>query len=271
MSFSTGYSVLKPAPPKICTASATTWLQWSAANTLAMDANMVLLRPWSISYADFIVSRRLASIPVAMSASMNAITWWSRMGTPMVTRSRAYFMASSIARRDTPTAPAATGGRVLSNAPMATLNPCPSEPSTFSFGTTTLSKKMGRVSLQRCPIFTSLSPTLMPSASASTTKPVIFFPTEASGSVTANTKYHPPSPGPVPSVWDRHTPPLVIQSLEPLITKSSPFFTARVLIAATSLPAPASDTPYAHLSGASVIRPKYFFLMASDPARITGI
>ena len=35
--------------------------------------------------------------------------------------------------------PAATGGLVLSNAPIATLNPAPSPISTFSFGTTTSS------------------------------------------------------------------------------------------------------------------------------------
>lgn len=41
----------------------------------------------------------------------------------------------------------ATGGRVLSNAPIAILKPIPSLPKTFSLGTTTLSKKTGRVSI----------------------------------------------------------------------------------------------------------------------------
>ena len=65
------------------------------------------------------------------------------MGVPMVIRSRAYLMASSMARLATPTAPEATGGRVLSKAPMATLKPAPSAPSTLDEGTTTLSKKSG--------------------------------------------------------------------------------------------------------------------------------
>jgi len=80
----------------------------------------------------------------------------------MVIRSRAYLMASSMARLATPTAPEATGGRVLSKAPMATLKPAPSAPSTLDEGTTTLSKKSGRVSEQRCPMFTNFSPTEMP-------------------------------------------------------------------------------------------------------------
>ena len=78
-----------------------------------------------------------------------------------------------MARRATPTAPEATGGLVLSKAPIATLKPMPSRPSTFSSGTTTLSKKSGRVSEHRWPIFTSFSPTLMPGVSASTTNPVM--------------------------------------------------------------------------------------------------
>jgi len=41
-----------------------------------------------------------------------------------------YLNASSIARRLTPIAPEATGGRVLSKAPIATLNPMPSDPRT---------------------------------------------------------------------------------------------------------------------------------------------
>ena len=76
-----------------------------------------------------------------------------------------------------------------------------------------MSKNRGRVSEQRWPIFTSFSPTLIPGVLASTTKPVIFLPTGASGSVTASTKYQPPS-----SESDWATPAFVIQSLEPLMT-----------------------------------------------------
>mmetsp|Transcript_17854 Transcript_17854/g.54891 ORF Transcript_17854/g.54891 Transcript_17854/m.54891 type:complete len:405 (+) Transcript_17854:129-1343(+) len=265
MSFSTGYSVLKPAPPKICTASLTTFAQCSAAKTLAMDANIVLDAPVSMMAADLCTSKRAASMPVAMSASMKLSAWCSAMGLPMVLRSLAYASASSVARRATPTAPAATGGRVLSKAPMAILKPAPSWPSTFSAGTTTSSKKSGRVSEQRWPMLMSLSPTVMPGESASTMKPVIFRPTLASASVTARTKYQPPSPDVLA------TPPFVIHIFDPFRTQASPCLAAFVWIAATSEPAPASDTPYAHLSGASVMRPRYFFFWASVPARITGI
>ena len=50
---------------------------------------------------------------------------------PKVVLSMAYFVASSRHLWASPTAPAATGGRVLSNAPMAILKPTPSAPSTF--------------------------------------------------------------------------------------------------------------------------------------------
>lgn len=53
------------------------------------------------------------------------------MGTPKVFRSSAYFDASSSARQASPTAPAATPGLVVSNAPIATLNPAPGAPKTF--------------------------------------------------------------------------------------------------------------------------------------------
>mmetsp|Transcript_58163 Transcript_58163/g.161101 ORF Transcript_58163/g.161101 Transcript_58163/m.161101 type:complete len:234 (-) Transcript_58163:322-1023(-) len=198
-------------------------------------------------------------MPMAISASMKLTAWCWMISAPIVFRSFEYLSASSMARRATPTAPAATGGRVLSNAPIAILKPAPTSPSTFSSGTTTLSKKSGRVSEHRWPMLTSLSPADTPSELASTMNPVIALPALAVLSVTASTKYQ------------SATPPLVIHSLLPLMTHLSPCFSARVWMAATSLPAPASLTPYAHLSGSSVIRPRYFFFWKSLPARITGI
>jgi hypothetical protein len=53
--------------------------------------------------------------------------------------------------------------------------------------------------------------------------------------------------------------PLVIHIFEPLMIHSSPFFSARVLIPATSLPAPGSVTQYAALRGSWVKRPRYSF------------
>merc|ERR1711971_853839 len=69
-----------------------------------------------------------------MSASMKLTAWWLMMAVPKVFLSVAYLVASSRALWLIPTAPAATGGRVLSKAPMATLNPAPSPMSTFSLG-----------------------------------------------------------------------------------------------------------------------------------------
>ena len=66
------------------------------------------------------------------------------MGTPKAFLSVAYFVASSRALWAMPTAPAATGGRVLSKAPMATLKPAPSPIKTFSAGTTTSSNVIPR-------------------------------------------------------------------------------------------------------------------------------
>jgi hypothetical protein len=65
---------------------------------------------------------------VTMSAIMNATAWCWAMGLPMVLRCSEYAMASSIARRAKPTAPAATAGRVKSNAFIAILKPKPTSP-----------------------------------------------------------------------------------------------------------------------------------------------
>ena len=53
-------------------------------------------------------------------------------------------------------------------------------------------------------------------------------------------------------------------------SRVSPFFTACVLAAATSEPAPGSVTQYAAFNGASVRRPRYFFLSSSFAPTRTG-
>ena len=79
------------------------------------------------------------------------------------------------------------------------------------------------------PSLRSFGPTLNPASSACTTNARI--PREpAPGSVTAITVYH------------CETPALVIQHLVPLSTQSSPSATARVRIAAASLPASRSES-----------------------------
>eukprot|EP00754_Rhynchopus_humris_P034068 Rhum_TRINITY_DN15502_c7_g1::Rhum_TRINITY_DN15502_c7_g1_i1::g.161062::m.161062 len=191
-------------------------------------------------------------MPISMSASMNATAWCSAMGLPKVSRCFEYATASSYALRARPTAPIATGGRVLSKAFMAILKPCPGAPSRFSCGITTLSKLTARVSLQRCPMLISLRPTVRPSVFASTTKP-----TKPSSDL-ASRKYQ------------SATPPFVIHILLPFTTQWSPFFTARVFNPCTSEPAPGSVTQYAALSGSSVRRPRYFFFCASLPATSRG-
>jgi hypothetical protein len=69
---------------------------------------------------------------IAISARMKAMAWCSMIGLPIVFRVWAYMVASSRARWASPTAAAATSGLVMSNAPIAVLNPCPGVPMTFS-------------------------------------------------------------------------------------------------------------------------------------------
>ena len=66
MSFSTGKLVLKPAPPKIWTASDTTLLQWSEAKSFAMDAQVVLRIPLSAIQADCELEDERVCVPVAV-------------------------------------------------------------------------------------------------------------------------------------------------------------------------------------------------------------
>jgi hypothetical protein len=80
---------LKPLPPKICTASVAHLFAWSAANSFAMLASAVLRTPASASHAALCVSRRAASSPAAMSASIKATAWCCAMGLPIVRRSSA--------------------------------------------------------------------------------------------------------------------------------------------------------------------------------------
>jgi hypothetical protein len=84
-----------------------------------------------------------------------------------------------------------TGGRVLSNAPMAILNPAPSPKRTFSLGTRTSSNVIPRVSEALCPMFISFLPGVTPGVSLSTMKPVKALAGEhfGSGLVRAKTKY----------------------------------------------------------------------------------
>ena len=99
-------------------------------------------------------------------------------------------------------------------------------------GTLTLSKCTVVVELERRPILSSCGPMLTPSMSFVTMKAVI-LPRPPSSGVLAKT------------VKKSAMPPLVIQSLLPLRTQSSPSFTAVVVTAAASEPAPGSVRQYA--------------------------
>lgn len=63
---------------------------------------------------------------------------------------------------------AKTGVCLTSNAPMASLKPCPSAPTMFSLGTTTFSKLISLVSEHRWPMLISLGSTVIPAESPST-------------------------------------------------------------------------------------------------------
>ena len=60
------------------------------------------------------------------------------------------------------------GHGLTSKAPIASLKPCPSAPTTFSLGTTTFSKLISLVSEHRWPMLTSFGSTVIPAASPST-------------------------------------------------------------------------------------------------------
>src|SRR5690349_19451647 len=133
-----------------------------------------------------------------------------------------------MARRITPSAPAAIHGRLRSKVFIATLKPSPSWPTSALFGMTTSSKITSQVLEQRCPILSSLRPIFTPGVLASTTKQVmplcfLFL------SKVANTVNH------------EATPPLVIQRFCPFRTYSSPFFSTLVDRLATSEPASGSE------------------------------
>src|SRR3954447_26547649 len=66
--------------------------------------------------------------------------------------------------------------------------------------------------------------------------------------------------------WD----PFVMNTLEPLITYLSPFFTARVRIDPTSEPASGSVRQNDASLGSSASIPRNSFLTSSEPPRITG-
>ena len=101
-------------------------------------------------------------MPMAISARMNWIAWWWEMGTPNWILFWAYWVASSMAVRASPTAPAPIMGRVISRAAMAFLNPPLLRPGGSLWATRTFLKVTAVVLEARCPILSIGSPRRIP-------------------------------------------------------------------------------------------------------------
>ena len=108
------------------------------------------------------------------------------------------------------------------------------------------------------PSLRSFGPTAKPSSSLCTMNAEMPL-APLSGSVTAMT------------VYQVDLPPLVIQHLVPLRIQSSPSLTARVRIAAASVPASRSDSAYDAIASPEAIDGSTCFLSSSEPDRISPI
>src|SRR5712692_2422617 len=200
------------------------------------------------------ISARVASISVAMSASMKAIAWFSINARPNCLRSFAYWSANSKAARAMPRAWAPTIGRESSNVFNATDDRwcVPSRaraslassfsipPSTFSSGMVQSSSSTSAVCEARMPIFLSFLPWRMPFVPGGTTK--LAWPRVPSSGSTAAT-----------TTWTSAMPPLVMKIFWPLRTQLPFLRTARVFIDETSEPASGSVTANAPTAGFSTV------------------
>src|SRR3972149_4907498 len=108
-----------------------------AANSFAMLASFVCLRPWSVRRAARSARSLAASMSVAMSAIIQRIAWRSAIGRPNCTRVRAYSTAASREACAIPTACAAMLIRPQSKVSIAIRKPSPRRPSMFPAGNLT--------------------------------------------------------------------------------------------------------------------------------------
>ena len=205
------------------------------------------------------MSRRAASISVAMSAIRKLTPWFIAIGMPNWTRSFAYSTACSYAACATPTAPIAVPGRVKSSVCIAILKPSPSSPSRFAAGhDDVLEARTAEVSVARWPILSRC------------------FSIDDAGRVHRDDeRRHAPvrpcagrSSRRRPS--RRRSPAFVMNVFEPLRTYSSPSRTAVVWMPATSEPAPGSVRPKQQRIGASSSGPSHCCFCSSVPAMRTG-
>ncbi|MOA03878.1 hypothetical protein D3C78_1234080 [compost metagenome] len=134
---------------------------------------------------------RAACTWVAMSANFHWIAWNLAISLPNCWRSRANFLASSIAAVAMPTAWAAMPMRPESSAFMATVKPSPKPARRWESFTRTLVSTRSRVSLLRTPILWVMRPISRPGVPASTMKQLTPFGPGSSGLVRAKTRKKP--------------------------------------------------------------------------------
>src|SRR6516225_8212410 len=132
---STGSSLIRPMPPKICTAVSVILPSISDAYSFAIAASASVIVPWSSFAAARRVSISAASNSVAMSASWNPTPWNRPIGWPNCRRLAAHWVAASSTRRARPTLVAATCSRVAPSHLLISSRPRPSSPSRLAAGT----------------------------------------------------------------------------------------------------------------------------------------
>ena len=141
--------------------------------------NFAILAAWrksspeSFSAAAFKQNSLEASIRVAISASLNWIIWWFIISVPKALRSLAYWSDLSYAPLAIPRACAAIPIRPPLSTFIANLNPNPSSPILFAFGTFTSWNIKECVSLPLIPSLSSFLPTIKPSISEVTIRQLI--------------------------------------------------------------------------------------------------
>src|SRR5579885_3735685 len=117
---------MTPRPPQSCTASSITCCAASVAKSFAMAASRVFRSFFtSFTHAARYASSAPASIAVAMSASFACVIWKSASCWLNIFLSLERALASWSARREKPSAAAATVVRKTSRFRKAILNPCP--------------------------------------------------------------------------------------------------------------------------------------------------
>src|SRR6266700_2936737 len=245
---------MKPYPPWICTPSFAHRTATSPEYNLAIDDSNVVFNPASFMQAARMVSRRAASISVAMSASFHCMAWNSLMAWPNCLRCLEYLSAASYAPCAIPSPSAAMEMRPPSSTRMASTNPLPSMPSKASSGTQQSSKTSSEVSLARSPSLFSFLPGRNPLAPFSTTNadsPCVCAVLSVTAITTLTSAYV----------------PLVMNVLVPFNAHPPLARVALMRAPPASEPEPGSVNPQAPSISPVASRETYFFFCSSLPAR----